>query len=127
MLARSFNLLLVATILACPFVCRSGMAAGTGSSCCCHERQHGPSETPGPSENGSRSSHQCICSGAVFENASFDVTPTDVSWLGVLLTVEPVTVEVQSALTSEFLTAPPPGGSMNTGRALCCLYSTYQC
>jgi hypothetical protein len=51
----------------------------------------------------------------------------DWSWSLPLAVVEPTAVQLQELRFDGFSRAPWPDVGLSAGRAICCLYSTYQC
>lgn len=137
MLNRALAILLTTTIVACPLVCHSGPAtvgaAGCASRCggCCHANSQpaSPGEQSCPGRDSSRDSEgncQCLCGGAVLENACSVGAHFDASWSFPLPELESVRPHLQSADVRPNI-AHCPNGGMNPGRALCCLYNTFLC
>jgi hypothetical protein len=133
MLRGALSILLATTILACPFVCRAGADSSADgasiNSTCCH-RHHGSESkgdqsTPSNSENHDGPECQCVCSGAVVKYAKpFDARP-EVIYPATLPVVALLGAPSFNGLLAGRFEAPPPTGSANPGRALCCLYNTY--
>ena len=136
MLRGILSILLSTTILACPFVCRVGVDAGangaasTRPACChCHhatESSDGDS-TPSDSERHNCPECQCVCGGAVIKHAVLVDARPDVKYpatLPIVAQLDAPSLNGQLVGRSE---APPPTGSANPGRMLCCLYNAYLC
>ena len=94
MLKQSLSILLAATIVTCPVVCRAGGACcaneqATHEKACCdacrhadrsssahHEREGGDQQSPAPND-----ACQCICGGAVFQLATLDLNLDAGEWV----------------------------------------------
>ena len=70
---------------------------------------------------------QCICGGAVVDDAGSQFTGIDMSWSLPLAVVAPQLGYVAAIPCCQVVVAPWPDVGMNRGRAICCLCSTYQC
>jgi hypothetical protein len=134
MLTRIFSTWLTAAILLCPYVCSGGVLCGNAEresqQCsCCHQSapmDNSRPDEPIPSEQPSGGTRQCICGGAVLEDmAQFDAAPLVASLLDLLPV--PAIASASDVAPSVFLSGTPPTCSMNPGRELCCLYSTFLC
>jgi hypothetical protein len=101
--------------------CSCRQAAGTCSS---SERHSCPS--PAPSENPGDSC-QCICGGAVIDDAGVHELKIETNWSLLAAVVEPVLVQADVLRVLRLATPPWPDDGVNVGRALCCLYSTLLC
>jgi len=129
-------MLMTATIFACPLFCSLGRcyehAGDKGCCSCCHDVGNSNSSDdkscptkPVPPESGKGC--QCICGGAVFEDAGFHDVQLDVRWeLPVAVTL-PAIVGSQTTQLARNSEARLPDLGMNPGRALCCLYGTFLC
>ncbi|HJQ78856.1 MAG TPA: hypothetical protein VJ828_02820 [Lacipirellulaceae bacterium] len=135
---RLLSIYLAATILTCPLVCRFGQcsaAAGEsqriGCCSCCHGCAPQSSENhPAAPERGSSDptgSCQCICGGAVVDDAGSVIAQLDTSWWSPVAIILPHSIDADSIEFDGFCAAPWPDIGMNPGRALCCLYSTLLC
>jgi hypothetical protein len=134
---RALAILLSAAVFSCPLFCTLGRCGedagdqGQRCSCCDHE---GSSAVP---EDGSRpmkpANHeaggacQCICGGAVVEDASLDGVQLDVRLDLPVATILPAIIAAQIAEPVPSREVHLPDDGMNPGRALCCLYSTFLC
>ena len=135
MLTRVFSTWLTAAILLCPYVCSGGVLYGSAErgskqcSCCRHSapmEKSRPHESS-PSEQQSEGTCQCICGGAVFEEMTqFNAAPLVASVIDLVVPVQAVATgsDIEPSI---FLSGTPPTCSMNPGRELCCLYSTFLC
>src|SRR5688572_12235602 len=100
-MTRLLSLYLAATILACPLLCRFGPCSvaadgveSVGGCCCCHGGGS-PSSDQQPTSPERRSSDsggscQCICGGAVVDDAGSNVGGVDTSWWSPVATLAPV-------------------------------------
>jgi hypothetical protein len=133
----AISVLLSAAILACPYICHAGHAAGrsegkNAASCACCR---GPTEkTSHDSQGGPKSPHRSggcpkgICNGAVVENGAFHDFGLDTSWsLPVADLYLSTHSHLQPSQFDRYAPAPWPDDGTNRGRALCCLFSTLLC
>jgi hypothetical protein len=139
MMRATLSIYLAATIFACPLLCNWGVysAASQGAEavrcpCCAHAAEmpssshENPSSQDGPSPR-SGGSCQCICGGAVVDEAESNVAELDTScWLPVAIML-PSVIDFSQSPFDRFCAAPWPDDGVNVGRALCCLYSTLLC
>ena len=134
MVRGALSILLATTILACPFVCRAGGASeadGAASArATCFHCHHAAEPDDGHSSPSSPDRHngpecQCVCSGAVVKHTvPFDARP-DVIYPASLPVVAQLVAPLLNGQLAGHFEAPPPTGSANPGRTLCCLYSSY--
>lgn len=136
-MGRAVSSLLVAVLLTCPLVCRTGHAARhdagqTERGCGCCERHsastsghdHCPADR---SPSGSGHSCQCICGGAVVDSAGVVQVDFDWHWSVPLAPVALEAAQIFDVAPQTFSMTPWPDVGMNHGRALCCLYNTFLC
>ena len=149
MLQKTLHLFLIATILACPLFCRSGLCV-CAEECCAveasehnecpfgdhchdepshHEDSHDehPDRIPcdhGPGDHGPCESCQCICGGAVVVENNDDLVTQDVED-----TLHPIGTNHQSIADLPFRqhcrTKSPHDGSIAPSRSLCVLYESF--
>jgi hypothetical protein len=136
-MVRVLSVYLAATIFVCPLYCRftqcSVAAEGTAPICsCCHRHglpvapaEHPSAPEPRPCDSGG--SCQCICGGAVVDAAGSLVPDLDTSWWSPVAIILPRLAHSNEMPFDLFCAALWPDDGMNTGRSLCCLYSTLQC
>ena len=139
MLHRALSILLAATIVTCPVVCRAGGACcdnqqATHERPCCdtcrdsgsknlahHERDRDDQQSPTPNDR-----CQCICGGAVFQLATLDLNLDAVAWESTS-----VIAQFQAAISEPQLDAvnvpPVPDDGMNPGRAMRCRIMSFLC
>jgi hypothetical protein len=139
MLKQSLSILLAATIVTCPVVCRAGGACcadeqATHEKACCdacrhadrsssahHEREGGDEQSPAPNDR-----CQCICGGAVFQLATPDLNLDAGAWISTA-----VAAQFQAAISEPQLDAvngsPSPDEAMNLGRAMRCRIMSFLC
>jgi len=139
MLNRSIGILLSATIVACPFFCNLGNGgavsardeSGAGACDCCRtsgkpapaDEQSCPARDSSPASGDCR----CICGGAVVEDVALPDIGVDTSCTLPAPIVDSLPAPVQEARFRACGANPWPDDGTNPGRALCCLYNTYQC
>jgi hypothetical protein len=146
MLNRVLSMLLTAMIVACPCICKGGAGRGSdraefrGHCDCCHLELPGQSshEESSSSDNDSQPisdhqpnsgdcGHQCICKGAVVEDAAqFDIG-LDMSWWIAVEVTQPSFVAASCAQGGPLWATPPPDDGANPGRTMCCRYETFLC
>jgi hypothetical protein len=133
-MARSIAITMIATLLSCPLLCAAGESLVAGSAkgemkrCCCCDK-HGEDGSCPTDSRRSHSGHscQCICGGAVVDDAGAVVVAFDWGWS---VPIEPAAVVVGQAIELElrrFSVAAWPDVGMNRGRAICCMFNTYLC
>lgn len=140
MLSRAISVLLATTIVACPCFCKWGGARPSSDraevhSCCCCSHSPPPSHSAGehptvPDPAGKHSGEccQCICGGAVVEDAPALDIGFDASWAVPPPSVVSNFVQTQGELFRHIAAEPPPDvGGMNPGRVLCCRYMSFLC
>jgi hypothetical protein len=135
MLNRVLSILLVTTILACPFCCKSGCcserAQTRGTYACQHDCCHheGPSDRAIPPTNSNSNSKncQCICFGAVVDHAPAPQTTIDTSFARPLPLLDAMTAAARVSCSAQALISPWPDIGANQGRAFCYLYSILLC
>jgi hypothetical protein len=136
MIRRFLSLLLVASITACPLICRGGLQccasapAAAAHGCCesCHKPKASdsksaprelPSKTPGGCEG-------CICGGAVIEDST--LPQVDVGSLSLPLPESHVVaIAPDHSRSSIGFSVLLPDDGINQGRAMRCLMSSYLC
>ncbi len=140
-MSRAIASTLIVALLACPVFCGRGHGsqrvagsrlagnnASHGSSCCHHEgsseHRSGPVDHS-PSHQGQ--SRQCICCGAVFDQAASPQVDFDWSWSLPMAIVGLTALDISALSLVPVAQAPWPDVGMNHGRALCYLLSTMQC
>jgi hypothetical protein len=107
-------------------------AEAVGCPCCAHGAKMPSSSHENPSPQGGRSPQsggacQCICGGAVVDEAGLNVAELDAScWLPVAI-ILPSVIDSNQSPFDRFSAAPWPDDGVNVGRSLCCLYSTLLC
>ena len=133
---RPLAILLIATIFACPLICAAGNGGGgtASASCCgcCHRaggaNSSGEQSCPAkPTVPDSGHACQCICGGAVVEDAGTQDVSLDTGWSLPVAVAIPLVTHIQEAELRPFCSAPWPDVGMNPGRALRCLLCTYLC
>jgi hypothetical protein len=139
MLKQSLSILLAATIVTCPVVCRAGGACcadeqATHEKACCaachdtdssgpanHEQGRGDQQSPAPNDR-----CQCICGGAVFQLTTPDLNLGAGEWVSTL-----VAEQFQAAISVPQLDSvngsPSPDDAMNLGRAMRCRIMSLLC
>lgn len=131
---RIASLLLAVAIFGCPLACAWGhtvggeVARGGGGECsCCHHEDALPSEgTECPSRPSPKAPCQCVCGGAVLDDAAqFDVG-LDVGW-SLPVVLDGAVVQAVAVENHSWIAAPWPDVGMNRGRWVCCLFCTYLC
>lgn len=135
MFNRILSILLASTIATCPLLCKWKVARGAdaGSCCCCcqaHGGQERGSDHRSPSDQPSRSPAkpcQCICGGAVIQPVSLPHFGPEISWPIAIPPLHSAALFADASRCNSFMAPPPPGGSMNPGRALRCLFATFLC
>lgn len=129
MFSRLLSLLLATTVFACPFVCRAGEAVALpgkkADACsCCH---HGSEQDSSVPDETPISDCQCVCAGAVVDQAATNHYDFDMQESAMLIVVD---LHASSQASARAISAraerEPPGG-MNCGRAICCLFETFLC
>lgn len=137
-MTRVISVYLTATILACPLFCGfaecGAPADGSqriGCCSCCHgcAPQSSENHPTAPERDSSdpAGSCQCICGGAVVDDAGSVVAPLDTSWWSPVAIILPHSIRADSLELEGFCAAPWPDIGMNLGRELCCLYSRFLC
>jgi hypothetical protein len=134
-MSRVLRVYLTAAILACPLLCRftessaaAGGSQGVGCSCCQGSgRQSSEDGAPERRSSNPGGSCQCICGGAVVDDAAVAVAELDTSWWSPVAIIRLHSLSSVSIELDRFGAAPWPDIGMNPGRALCCLYSMLLC
>ena len=126
---KVLHFLLTAMIVACPFLCRSGVCSSTGECCapeynaqaCCDEHSHNEHSDHHPASPGGYC--QCICGGAVIEYSDDDVTQQmDYPLHDVVVTSD---LMADVPFRQKFCTALAHDGKFSPGRFLCVLHMTF--
>jgi hypothetical protein len=142
MLNRALSILLTTMLAACPCFCK-GEASHAGertevhAHCgCCHDESpfHEHDEDPSPAESDHDSAPcpdncggQCICNGAVVEDAVALDLNLDAGWWVAVVLPQLQIVHVADSNGIPRQSAHPPDDGTNLGRTLCCLYQSYLC
>ncbi|HBL44522.1 hypothetical protein [Gimesia sp.] len=125
MTAKVLSILFTLLILVCPFNCMPESAAGTDTqtaSCCSHCQSQSEQSplTPAPESD----CCQCLCSGAIQEQApQLDDAVTAICWI----TLPLIHVNGQSHFDDRALFAIPPEPVPLHGRALRCQQMSFLC
>lgn len=138
-MSQVFAILMTVAIFACPLLCTlgechvraDGEARSPGCGCCqgsdaanCGGEDSCPT---GPRKSNGGHSRQCICGGAVVDDASSQFAGIDMSWSLPMAVVAPQLGYVAAIPGCQVVAAPWPDVGMNRGRAICCLFNTYLC
>jgi hypothetical protein len=71
--------------------------------------------------------HQCICKGAVVEDAGHFDIGLDLSWWIAVELPQPIFVAASPSAGDSLWITPPPDEGANFGRTLCRLYEKFLC
>jgi hypothetical protein len=140
MLSRVISVYLATALVACPYFCKQGSASPEterveAHNCCgcAHAHHTSPAnaefpEVPDQPREHSGSSCQCICGGAVEEDAPAIDFGFDAGWTVPALLVPAYVAQTEGESLHRSLTAPPPDeGGMSPGRALRCRLMSFLC
>jgi hypothetical protein len=143
MLNRALSILLTAMLAACPCFCKGGGTSHADehtelhAHCgCCHAEipfhAHDEESSSSDSDHDSapcsdRCGGQCICNGAVVEDAIALDLNLDAGWWAAVVLPQLHIVQVADSNGITRQSAHPPDNGANLGRTLCCLYQTFLC